>query len=75
MMNSTATPTTAPTTLPRLVRLKVGAAHAGVGVRTLRRRIADGTITGYRAGQTLVLVDLDELDAVYLQRIPTGYYA
>jgi len=63
---------TPPPTTRRLVRLKVGAAYAGVDHQTLRRRIADGSISGYRAGKTLVLVDLNELDSVYLQRIPTA---
>jgi len=63
---------TPPPTTRRLVRLKVGAAYAGVDHQTLRRRISDGTITGWRAGKALILVDLDELDSVYLQRIPTS---
>ncbi len=63
---------TPPPTTRRLVRLKVGAAYVGVDHQTLRRRIADGSISDYRAGKTLVLVDLNELDSTYLQRIPTS---
>lgn len=38
-------------------------AHA-VSVKTLRRRIADGTITGYRFGPKIIRVDLDEVAAL-----------
>lgn len=38
---------------------------------TVRRRIADGTITGYRFGPRKLLVDLDELEAA-LRPIPTA---
>lgn len=39
--------------------------------KTLRRRIADGTLTGYRFGPRLLMVDLDELEAA-LRPIPTA---
>lgn len=39
--------------------------------RTLRRMIAAGRVTGYRAGPRLIRVDLNELDAV-LRSIPTA---
>lgn len=38
-------------------------AHA-VSVKTLRRRIADGSITGYRFGPKIIRVDLDEVEAL-----------
>lgn len=38
-------------------------AHA-VSVKTLRRRIADGSLTGYRFGPKLLRVDLDEVAAL-----------
>ncbi|GAA4714405.1 hypothetical protein GCM10023198_42020 [Promicromonospora umidemergens] len=44
----------------RLIPLAGAAAHFHVSVKTLRRRIADGTIAGYRVGR-LIRVDLDEL--------------
>lgn len=46
------------------------AARHGVNPRTIRRRIADGTITGYRFGPRLIRVDPDEVDAA-LRPIPT----
>jgi hypothetical protein len=45
----------------RLVSLATGAAYADVSVRTLRRYIAQGRVTGYRVGPRLVKVDLNEL--------------
>ncbi|GAB2683593.1 excisionase family DNA binding protein [Barrientosiimonas humi] len=39
--------------------------------KTIRRRIADGTLTGYRLGPRVLRVDLDELDRA-LRPIPTG---
>lgn len=38
--------------------------------RTIRRRIADGTLTGYRFGPTLIRLDPAEVDAL-LRPIPT----
>jgi len=44
----------------RLVALADAAEEFSVSVKTIRRRIADGTVTGYRVGR-LIRVDLDEL--------------
>lgn len=44
----------------RLVDLAAAADELSVSVKTVRRRIADGTVTGYRVGR-LIRVDLDEL--------------
>ncbi|MEU2200571.1 excisionase family DNA-binding protein [Isoptericola sp. NPDC019482] len=49
-----------PTGRGRLVALAVAADELSVSVKTVRRRIADGTVTGYRVGR-LIRVDLDEL--------------
>jgi excisionase family DNA binding protein len=46
----------------RLVSLDDAADYWGVNPRTIRRRIADGTLTGYRTGPKLLRVDLNELD-------------
>lgn len=53
-----------------LVSLTVAAEQYGVSVKTLRRRIADGTVHGYRLGR-LIRVDLDELRDKLLVEIPT----
>lgn len=41
-----------------------------VNRKTLRRRIADGTVTGYRIGR-LIRVDPDELRRALFREIPT----
>lgn len=56
---------------PTLVSLANAADQFGVSVKTLRRRIADGTIHGYRVGR-LIRVDLDELHDRLLVEIPSA---
>ena len=51
--------------------IQVGADYIGVSQKTIRRRIADGTLTGYRFGPRVLRVDLDELDRV-LRAVPTA---
>lgn len=46
----------------RLASLATAAAHADVSVRTLRRYIAQGRLTGYRLGPRLIKVDLNEVE-------------
>ncbi len=47
----------------RYSTLSEAADYLGVQPRTIRQMIADGRLTGYRAGTRLVRVDLDEVDA------------
>jgi excisionase family DNA binding protein len=54
-----------------LVALAVAADEFGVSTKTIRRRIADGTVTGYRVGR-LVRVDLDELRTALVSTIPSA---
>ncbi len=57
----------------RLVDLATAASEYGVHSRTIRRRVADGTVTGYRLARSRsIRVDLNELDAVFLQPIPAA---
>jgi excisionase family DNA binding protein len=56
----------------RLVPLADAAGHFHVSVKTLRRRIADGTITGYRVGR-LIRVDLNELTQRLVVTIPSAH--
>lgn len=63
------TPTQAPAR--RLGTIAAAAEFANVHPRTIRRRIADGTLTGYRVGPRLVRVDLDDLDSL-VRPIPTA---
>ncbi len=55
---------------PPLVSLATAAESLGVSVKTLRRRISDGTVRGYRVGR-LIRVDLDELRGALLVEIQT----
>lgn len=54
----------------RLVPLRDAAAYLGCSTKTIRRYIAAGRVTGYRAGPRLIRVDLNDLDAL-LRPIPT----
>lgn len=54
----------------QLVSLPEAAEQFGVSVKTLRRRIADGTIRGYRIGR-LIRVDLHELQNRLLIEMPS----
>jgi excisionase family DNA binding protein len=49
--------------MARYVTPDEAAAHLGISTRTVRRRIADGTIPAYRLGPRLLRIDLDELAA------------
>jgi len=53
------------------VSLADAAEEYGVSVKTLRRRIFDGTVRGHRAGQ-LIRVDLLELQTQLLEIIPSA---
>jgi hypothetical protein len=56
----------------RLVPLIAASEYAQLSVRTLRRRVQDGTVTGYRAGPRLIMIDLDEIDTVLIRPIPAA---
>lgn len=61
------------TTVParKFVSIQDAADRAQVSTKFVRRRIADGTLTGYRVGARIIRVDLDEFDAL-LRPIPTA---
>lgn len=48
----------------RMSSLPDAAEQFGVSVKTLRRYISAGRITGYRFGPRMLRVDLNELDAL-----------
>lgn len=56
--------------MPKLVSLVKGAVQFGISVKTLRRRISDGTVRGYRVGR-LIRVDLNDLLVHLAVEIPT----
>ena len=62
--------TTPSRTVRRLESIPHAAEYVGVSTKTVRRWIAAGRVTGYRAGPRLIRVDLNELDAM-LRPIPT----
>ena len=47
----------------RYAKPSEAAEYLGVTTRTIRQMIADGRLTGYRSGNRLVRVDLNEVDA------------
>jgi excisionase family DNA binding protein len=51
--------------------LAEAAARVGLHPKTLRRRIADGSLTGYRAGPHLIRLDPAEVDAL-MRPIPSA---
>jgi len=55
----------------KLITLAAAAEHAAVSVKTIRRRVAAGDLTGYRMGTRLIRVDLHELDAI-MRPIPSA---
>lgn len=60
----------ATTAARRLASINQAADYAAVSSKTIRRRIADGSLTGYKMGTRIIRVDLDELDQL-LRVIPT----
>jgi len=45
----------------RLISMADAAFYAGVSVQTIRRRVADGTLSAYRFGPRSVRIDRDQL--------------
>lgn len=54
---------------PRWSKLPPAAKYAGHSTKTLRRRIADGSLPAYRQGSRTIVVDLNDVDALF-RRIP-----
>lgn len=57
----------------RLTNLAEAAEYCQVSVKTLRRRLVDGSLTGYRVGPKLLFVDLDEVDRKLIKPVATGH--
>jgi excisionase family DNA binding protein len=55
----------------RLASIAGAADYAAVSTKTIRRRISDGSLTGYRMGPRVIRVDLNELDGL-LRPIPAA---
>jgi excisionase family DNA binding protein len=56
--------------LPVYLSLEEAAEVMSLSVKTIRRRIADGTIPAYQCGRRPIRIRLDELEAA-LRRIPS----
>jgi excisionase family DNA binding protein len=50
---------------PRWSSPDEGASYAGVSSRTIRRRIADGSLPAHRFGPRLIKIDLNDLDQLF----------
>jgi excisionase family DNA binding protein len=61
----------AETTLPVYLSLEQAAEVMSLSVKTIRRRIADGTIPAYQCGRRPIRIRLDDLEAA-LRRIPSA---
>ena len=55
----------------RYITLEDAADMLGCTTRTIRNRIADGSLTGYRLGKRAIRVDLADVEAL-LRPIPAG---
>jgi len=55
----------------KMLTIAEAASRLSCNPRTIRRRIADGTLTGYRVGPTLIRLDPAEVEAL-CRPIPTG---
>jgi excisionase family DNA binding protein len=58
-------------TLPIYLSLEGAAEVMFLSVKTIRRRIADGTIPAYQCGRRPIRIRLDDLEAS-LRRIPSA---
>jgi excisionase family DNA binding protein len=57
--------------LPVYLSLEEAAQVMSLSVRTIRRRIADGTIPAYQCGRRPIRIRLEDLEAA-LRRIPSA---
>ncbi len=55
----------------RLVSISQAARLVDVSPRTIRRRIADGSLTAYRFGPRVIRVDPNDVES-FLKRIPAA---
>ncbi len=58
-------------TLPVYLSLGEAAEVMSLSVKTIRRRIADGTIPAYQCGRRPIRIRLDDLESA-LRRIPSA---
>ena len=59
-------------TLPVYLSLEEAAEVMSLSVKTIRRRIADGTIPAYQCGRRAIRIRLDELRPLYAASLRPG---
>lgn len=69
MVTTTRTQITAPR---RYETLAAAADRTGISIRTLRRRIADGSLPAYRTGRRIIRVSPQEVDRL-MEPMPCGH--
>ena len=57
---------------PDLVTIAVAAERLGLSTKSIRRRIADGTLPAYRVGPRLIRLDAEDVDRLLPRRIPAA---
>ena len=58
--------------LPVYLSLEEAAEVMSLSIRTIRRRISDGTIPAYQCGRRPIRIRLDDLEAA-LRRVPSAH--
>lgn len=56
---------------PSFISIEQAAKHTGVSAKTIRRRIADGSLSARRMGPRLIRIEVDELEQL-MRPIPTA---
>lgn len=56
----------------RYETMQSAAERTGLSVKSIRRRVAEGKLTGYRLGQRIIRLDPAEVDAMF---VPTTKWA
>lgn len=57
---------------PEWVTIATAAKRLGLSIKSIRRRIADGTLPAYRVGPRLIRLDAEDIDRLLPRRIPAA---
>jgi len=57
---------------PDWVTIATAAERLGLSAKSIRRRIADGTLPAYRVGPRLIRLDAADIDRLLPRRIPAA---
>jgi excisionase family DNA binding protein len=61
-----------PAQRPDWVTIATAAERLGLSTKSIRRRIADGTLPAYRVGPRLIRLDAADIDRLLPRRIPAA---